>query len=120
MPSFHCSKLRFSDPLRAGLIEGGSAGSAPPSIRPRGFPAPCGPASLKDGGRHLPARGAHRFSGPLRAGLIEGGGFHAAALLPRLARFSGPLRAGLIEGPAGPTATEDPPVVFRPLAGRPH
>ena len=84
----------FSGPLRAGLIEarsrrdraleGGASFPAPcgpASLKqlPRlgradgapGFPAPCGPASLKRGEIAAAPAGHRTFSGPLRAGLIE-------------------------------------------------
>ena len=122
----------FSGPLRAGLIEARRS-PARRSAGRRGFPAPCGPASLK---HEINIRSdlAHRrrFSGPLRAGLIEAAracapdpdlssGFPApcgpASLKPSGSRarihidfrFSGPLRAGLIEalaGELGPGSTE--------------
>ena len=90
-------RVGFSGPLRAGLIEaagvveelqphvlGFPAPCGPASLKQlvtleyrkfieTGFPAPCGPASLKQIGPEGGPRGPERFSGPLRAGLIEAG-----------------------------------------------
>ena len=83
-----------SGPLRAGLIE---AGATPPrrrSSRPA-FPAPCGPASLKQIANRELGGGKRIVSGPLRAGLIEARARRTTAW-PCIS-VSGPLRAGLIE-----------------------
>ena len=111
------TRRRFSGPLRAGLIEAGPRRRS--GLDPaRGFPAPCGPASLKllDKSERIPDN--HGFPAPCGPASLKPP--DRAPDRRALEGFSGPLRAGLIEAVSGTRWPGPRWSVFRPLAGRPH
>ena len=108
---------RFSGPLRAGLIEAPAApdGAGPGSS---GFPAPCGPASLKPLLSHLDHLPVGGFPAPCGPASWKRVARNVAG--PALRGFPAPCGPASLKLPVGIGEGRPHRGVFRPLAGRPH